>query len=109
KTGKTLGQISGLVGGEWGLIGMALDPDFATNGRIFVHDYRVIDAKTQMGEVRRYTIRNGSLDLASMKVILTFVADRGSVEHTGGGMGFDPAGNLFVSTGDNSAHSLQTA
>src|SRR5689334_11963001 len=46
KTGKTLGQISGLVGGEWGLIGLALDPDFTSNGRIFVHCYRVIDAKT---------------------------------------------------------------
>src|SRR6185436_18479916 len=50
----------------------------------------------------RFTLTGDSLDLASQKVILEIPVQRRACCHTGGSIAFDRAGNLFLSTGDNS-------
>lgn len=100
------GRITGISGSIWGVAGIALDPDFLANGRFFVYCSRNVAADSGMSEIRRYTLKGGVLDAASQKKLLEWPINRDSVDHSGGGMGFDPSGNLYVATGDNSFWSL---
>ena len=84
---------------EDGLLGLAADPNFATNGWIYLfYSPEGADAKNVLA---RYTMRGDSLDLASAKIILEIPVQRAECCHTGGSIAFDAQGNLFVSTGDN--------
>lgn len=96
-------DITGLVdsAGERGLLGLAFDPAFASNGRFFV-DY--ID-KSQNTVVSAFTALSASalsVDAASEKNILTVQQLAGETNHKAGWIGFrnsDP-GQLYVATGD---------
>jgi cytochrome c len=85
---------------EDGLLGLAADPNFATNGWIYMY-YSPAGAvpKNVLG---RFTMVGDSLDLASQKVLLEIPTQRRACCHTGGSIAFDAHGNLFLSTGDNS-------
>src|SRR5437773_4971138 len=85
---------------EDGLLGLAADPNFATNRLIYMH-YSPAgpDAKNVLA---RYTMKGDSLDLSSRKVLLEVGTQRLKCCHTGGSIAFDAKGNLYVSTGDNS-------
>ena len=85
---------------EDGLLGLAADPNFATNGWVYMYFSPAgPDAKNVLA---RFTMSGDSLDLASQKVILEIPVQRRACCHTGGSITFDRAGNLFLSTGDNS-------
>ena len=85
---------------EDGLLGLAADPNFATTGWVYMY-YSPAgpDAKNVLA---RFTLTGDSLDLASQKVILEIPVQRRACCHTGGSIAFDGAGNLYLSTGDNS-------
>jgi glucose/arabinose dehydrogenase len=94
--------------GERGLLGMAFDPDYATNGRFYV-DY--IDRVTFDTKVARYTVSaNPNVANTTGTVVLTVdqtVTVSGSpnefTNHKAGWIGFRPgeaATNLYVATGD---------
>ncbi|HJQ66341.1 MAG TPA: ThuA domain-containing protein, partial [Gemmatimonadales bacterium] len=84
---------------EDGLLGLAADPHFATNGWIYLY-YSPAgpDAKNVLA---RFTMIGDSLDLASQTVLLEIPVQRRSCCHTGGSIAFDAHGNLYLSTGDN--------
>jgi cytochrome c len=85
---------------EDGLLGLALDPGFATNGWLYMYFSPAgPDAKNVLA---RFTLTGDSLDLASQKVVLEVPVQRRACCHTGGSIAFDRAGNLYLSTGDNS-------
>lgn len=94
-------------GGEDGLLGIALDPDFAQNGHIFV--YRApasandSDPANFFSVVSRFTMENGVVDPATEKEIIEIPARRLPDEpgHTGGGLDFDAQGNLYIGVGDD--------
>jgi len=94
-------------GGEDGLLGVALDPDFTTNGHVFL--YRSAESPDNAdpdnfwSTVSRFTFENGSVDPASEKVIIKIPARRLPDEpgHTGGGLDIDDDGNLFIGVGDD--------
>ena len=94
-------------GGEDGLLGVALDPDFTTNGHVFL--YRSAESPDNANPdnfwstVSRFTFENGSVDPASEKVIIKIPARRLPDEpgHTGGGLDIDDKGNLFIGVGDD--------
>ncbi len=96
-------DITGLVdsSGERGLLGLAFDPAFASNGRFYV-DY--ID-KSQNTVVSAFTALSSSavsVDSASEKNILTVQQLAGESNHKAGWIGFrnsDP-GPLYIATGD---------
>ncbi|HEY8877485.1 MAG TPA: PQQ-dependent sugar dehydrogenase [Roseateles sp.] len=95
-------DISGRVnaGGERGLLGLAFDPGFASNGRFYV-DY--IDKTTLNTVVASYTVNaSGAVDLASERTILTVAQTGGFSNHKAGWIGFNPAdpGHLYIATGD---------
>lgn len=89
----------------WGVAGMALDPGFMTNGRIFLFTYKPLAGDSQVAQVRRYTLKNNVLDPASKRIILEWGTQRNNMDHSGGGMGFDPAGNLYLGVGENAWYS----
>lgn len=83
-----------------GLLGIALDPGFANNNLIYLY-YTPRQAKTLHQKLSRFQLKDGGLDLASEKVLLTVPYNFREDGHTGGAMLFDDQGNLFLSTGDN--------
>ncbi len=85
---------------EDGLLGLAADPSFAANGWVYMY-YSPAgpDAKNVLA---RFTLIGDSLDLASKRVLLEIPTQRLQCCHTGGSIAFDRAGNLYLSTGDNS-------
>ncbi|RSO02295.1 glycosyl hydrolase, partial [Streptomyces sp. WAC 06725] len=55
-----------------------------------------------VNRLSRFVLRpDGTLDTASEKAILDVPASRGLSSHVGGVMDFDAAGNLYLSTGDD--------
>lgn len=93
----TLGTLNGFTGPEDGLLGLALHPGFVTNGWIFL--YHATPGVLE-NRVSRFTVVAGTLDLASQRVLLRIPTLIPKPNHSGGGLGFDAPGNLYVSTGD---------
>lgn len=94
---ETIGQVEVFTGPEDGLLGLALDPGFATNSWIYLFHSTVGVLENR---VSRFTIVDGKLDLESRKTLLHIPTLAKKPNHSGGGLGFDGAGNLFASTGD---------
>ena len=105
KTALTLDVYSG---GEDGLLGIAVDPDFATNRFIYVYYApQSVDNNNPanwFSRVSRFTVgADSTIDPATERRIIEVPAGRGSDEpgHTGGGLGFDREGNLLLGVGDD--------
>src|SRR5947209_789067 len=98
-TGKTatLGHLNVFTGPEDGLLGLAVDPHFETNHWIYIFHSTVGVLENRDS---RFTVRNEELDLASEKVLLHIPTLAKKPNHSGGGLAFDAAGNLYASTGD---------
>ncbi|MEU7822472.1 ThuA domain-containing protein [Catellatospora sp. NPDC049133] len=87
------------TGNEDGLIGIRLDPNFATTNWVYLY-WAPNDGMTR-NRVSRFTVSGDSIDLASEKVVLEVTTQRTTCCHAGGSMVFDSAGNLYLATGDN--------
>jgi cytochrome c len=91
---------TGSKGVSWedGLVGITLDPGFATNHWVYLY-YSPMNVSEN--HVSRFVLRGDQLALETEKVILRVVTQRDICCHTGGSLAFDGEGNLFISTGDN--------
>ncbi len=84
---------------EDGLMGLALDPAFAENRRLYLY---YSHPEKMLNRLSRFELKDGRLDPASEKVILDVPGDRRDrVCHHGGSIAFGPDGLLYLSTGDN--------
>jgi glucose/arabinose dehydrogenase len=84
-------------GGERGLLGLALHPEFPEDPRFFV-DYTDVDGNTVIAE---YRLDEGDPDVgdpASERVLLQI--DQPYPNHNGGAVVFGPDGMLYIATGD---------
>jgi cytochrome c len=85
---------------EWGLVGVAVDPDFDKNQRI----YAAFTVKDEEGNVAQrlshFLWRNNQVDATTEQKILQYPIDNNCC-HTGGDLQFGNNGELFFSTGDN--------
>ena len=112
------GRLSVYTHDEEGLQGVAVDPGFASNR--FVYLYYSPALSTPAGDapatgtdstwaawkghlrLSRFTLgTNNTLNLASERIVLQVENDRGLCCHVGGDIDFDAAGNLYLSTGDD--------
>ncbi len=84
------------TGGEQGLLGLAFDPDYATNGR-FVVNFTDLAGDTRI-LVFRVSADPGVGDAASEELILG--VDQPFTNHNGGQLAFGPDGYLYVGLGD---------
>ncbi|MGW3897249.1 ThuA domain-containing protein [Micromonospora profundi] len=105
----TAGTLSVYTGGEDGLTGMALDPNFASNGYVYLY-HSPASSSTDVNRVSRYTLTGDTLNLSSEARIIDIPAyrDRTFPEpgHTGGYIEFGPDGNLYIGTGDDTPPNL---
>ena len=84
-----------------GLLGMTIDPNFAKNQFLYFF-YTGAEGNQHKQLISRFTVADdGSLDLASEKVIIEVPIDLEVSAHTGGSLAWDTHRNLFISTGDN--------
>jgi glucose/arabinose dehydrogenase len=92
-------------GGEQGLLGLAFDPDYTTNGKFYV-DFTASGGTYGNGvtHIAQFTVSANPdvADPTSVKTLLTF--DQPQTNHNGGWIAFSPrAGddhNLYIATGD---------
>ncbi|MEV0755527.1 carbohydrate-binding protein [Streptosporangium sp. NPDC050280] len=114
----TAGKLNVYTHDEEGLQGIAADPAFATNRYVYVYYSPRLstpngDAPTTGSaatfdqwkghlNLSRFTLKtDNTLDMASEKVVLQVANDRGQCCHVGGDIDFDAAGNLYLTTGDD--------
>lgn len=84
---------------ETGLLGVTADPDFMKTGWIYVY---YSPTKPEVHRLSRLTFKSG--ELKDEKILLTVEQSRkDGACHEGGSLAFDRKGNLFLSTGDNTA------
>ncbi|MFL6119466.1 carbohydrate-binding protein [Actinophytocola sp.] len=115
---KVAGKLNVYTHDEEGLQGVAVDPGFATNRYIWLYysprlstpdgdaptEGTQADWNTWKGELHlsRFTLNaDDTLNLGSEKVVLAVQNDRGQCCHVGGDIDFDAAGNLYLTTGDD--------
>ena len=85
--------------GERGLLGIAFDPDFATNPYVYV--YYTATTPAIHNRVSRFTA-NGDTALAGSEIILLELDPLSSAtNHNGGAMHFGPDGKLYIAVGEN--------
>jgi glucose/arabinose dehydrogenase len=96
---------------EQGLLGMAFDPNYATNGYFYLDYSMAGGGAAGHDEIARFTVQGSPAtsnlaDPTSKQVILTI--DKPESNHNGGWIGFGPDGFLYISAGDgggaNDAH-----
>ena len=86
----------GVVANEQGLLGLALHPDYASNGILFVN-YTDLDGDTVISRFQA-SADPGRADASSETVLIQF--DQPYPNHNGGGMVFGPDGYLYIGSGD---------
>ena len=88
--------------GERGLLGVAFDPDFATNN--FVYVYYTATTPQVHNRVSRFTasIANPDVAVAGSETIIFELTNLSSAtNHNGGAIHFGPDGKLYVAAGEN--------
>jgi len=85
--------------GERGLLGVALDPDFASNG--FVYLYHTTATAPRHNRIVRFTA-DGDRAAPGSETLIFRLDDLGqALIHNGGAMHFGPDGKLYVAVGEN--------
>jgi glucose/arabinose dehydrogenase len=85
--------------GERGLLGVAFDPNFATNQ--FVYVYYTSPTPATHNRVSRFTA-NGDVALAGSEVAMFDLNNlSGATNHNGGAIHFGPDGKLYIAVGEN--------
>jgi glucose/arabinose dehydrogenase len=88
--------------GESGFIGLALDPQYATNGYVYCH---VCVTTAPAGpRIYRLTLSGDTVVAASQTELLNTQTDVGGI-HQGGALEFGNDGKLYMSIGDNGSSS----
>jgi glucose/arabinose dehydrogenase len=105
-TTTTLVTIPVCTASEMGLLGVAVDPSFSGSSG-FIYLYRSAPSATgcasstgRFNQVVRVTMTNGTVDIASLSVLLTGIATDGG-NHDGGTLRIGADGKLWVSVGDS--------
>jgi glucose/arabinose dehydrogenase len=98
-------QIKTDCSGERGLLGITLDPSFATNGYVYV--YYTVPASPRFNRVARLTVDPANTNVAlrgSFKPIMD-LNRLSATNHNGGEIQFGRDGKLYIGVGDNAVSS----
>ena len=85
------------TGGEQGLLSLAFDPGYATNGRFYV-DFTDVSGATRVVRYRVSRSDPNAADPSSARVLLRVAQPYSN--HNGGQLQFGPDGRLYVGMGD---------
>jgi glucose/arabinose dehydrogenase len=83
-------------GGEQGLLGLAFDPHYTTNGRFYVHYTDVNGAIT----IVRFLVTNADIADPASQVVLVSIPHPTFANHNGGMLALGPDGCLYAAVGD---------
>lgn len=83
---------------ERGLLGVAVDPDFATNN--FIYLYYTVDKGTCYNRVSRFVLPPTNVIAPASEVVLLDNIRSTAGNHNGGDLNFGKDGHLYVSVGD---------
>lgn len=89
--------------GDGGLIGVAVDPEFTTNGAIYL---LYTSNNPREGRLSRFTMNGNTASITSETILLRTIAD--NVSHMVNSVHFGPDNTLYVSVGDSSAYDQAT-
>jgi len=97
---ETIATFDTFSGIEEGLLGVAVDPDYASNNWVYF-SYSASDVH----EIRlsRFELIGKELDFDSENVLLTIPVQRDECCHVAGSLEFGPDGSLYFSMGDNTS------
>lgn len=94
---QPVASVGVVTGGEGGLLGVALDPRFAENRRLYLYA-TVDDGGRTVNQVSRWVLAPDGRTATRERVIVDGIA--GASFHDGGRLRFGPDGMLYVGTGD---------
>ncbi|GAB3260438.1 hypothetical protein GCM10027347_24720 [Larkinella harenae] len=86
---------------EEGLMGLSLDPNFDKNHWVYLYYAHPTEKKHLLA---RWDLVDDKLVESSKKVMLEVTTQREVCCHTGGGMTWDKAGNLYLTVGNNTGN-----
>jgi glucose/arabinose dehydrogenase len=90
--------------GERGLLGVAFDPNYATNRYVYV--YYTATTPSIHNRVSRFVADSGNEDVATgAEEILLDLENLGATNHNGGAIHFGPDGKLYIAVGENAVSS----
>ena len=114
---KVIGTLQVYSHDEEGLQGIGVDPDFTNNRAIYLYYSPPLStpggdapatgtdfsAWNGVNRLSRFTLNaDFTLNMTSQLTVLDVATNRGMCCHVGGDIDFDAAGNLYLSTGDDS-------
>ena len=90
-------------GSEQGLLGLCFDPNYASNGYLYVNVTLIGGGAAGHTEIQRYTASGTpatatTADLASKVIVIQY--DQPETNHNGGWLAFGPDQNLYIGVGD---------
>ncbi len=86
---------------EEGLMGVIAHPDFENNHWIFLY---YADPDVSQHVLARWELKDNALVESSKTIVMNVPTQREECCHTGGGMVFDKAGNLYLTVGNNTVN-----
>ncbi|HVQ37355.1 MAG TPA: PQQ-dependent sugar dehydrogenase [Pyrinomonadaceae bacterium] len=89
--------------GERGLLGIAFDPNFASNNFVYVY-YTNGTVSPRRNQVSRFTA-NGDVAVAGSELVILTLENLSATNHNGGAIHFGPDGKLYVAVGENAVAS----
>jgi len=92
-----VGSLITTNGGEQGLLGLAFDPNYTTNGRFFI---TYTDASDGAVKLARYSVSGGDADIADPGGTVVLTISEPYENHNGGMLAFGPDGYLYLGVGD---------
>ena len=87
--------------GERGLLGVAFDPEFATNHYVYV--YYTVPSPVH-NRISRFTA-NGDVAVPGSEFVLLELNNLTATNHNGGALNFGPDGKLYAAVGENAVGS----
>jgi len=93
------------IAGERGLMGVAFDPNFATNHFVYLHYTRKATTTTPAHNRITRVTANGDKAVAGSEVLLFRMSNQMASNHLGGALDLAKDGKLYISTGDNATPS----
>jgi glucose/arabinose dehydrogenase len=85
--------------GERGLLGVAFDPNFATNNYVYL--YHTVSTSPIHNRVSRFTAAGDTAVPGSEAIILDLDNLSAATNHNGGAIHFGPDGKLYIGVGEN--------